>query len=306
MLRVRSLFLENVKSSIGRLPREGRLSVRDGAIMLGGLTGAFAYINYRLYIKKTFLRSEGHYRFGQEVKNCTPWKQMYFTWWRMPIEEWSISHRFKPYYLIGQLDLSKEVLIPRDKVINGQLVKGFEVVNPLYCYEGGTLSFKNALENKGDGAVGLDRSAIIVVRGWVPAEYRDKRSRPAEAAQQKQLVKVCGTWMRGKDIHDYKIPNNPDNNDWHNLALEDIGLFWDLPNFDEAKWYYFRAVNLGSNQNGVISDVATPVQADSKDEVIEGHYKWRVHDTVNKGLMYTFGAFSTACWLTGAAAVAML
>lgn len=96
----------------------------------------------------------------------------------MPIEEWRISHRFKPYYLIGQIDLSKEVLIPKEKEINGQKVQGYDVVNPLYCYEGGTLSFKNALTNKGDDVVGLDRSAIIVVRGWVPAEYRDKRSRP--------------------------------------------------------------------------------------------------------------------------------
>lgn len=119
-------------------------------------------------------------------------------------------------------------------------------------------------------------------------------------------MKVVGTWMKGKDIHDYKVPNNPDNNEWHNLALEDIGLFWDLPNFDEAKWYYFRAVNVGDKQNGVMLDCKTPVAADSKDDVIEGYYNWRVHDTTNQNLMYTFGAFSTACWLTGAAAMALL
>jgi hypothetical protein len=47
---------------------------------------------------------------------------MYFTWWRMPEEEWTIYHRFKPYFLLGQLDMSKEVLIPREKVINGSKV----------------------------------------------------------------------------------------------------------------------------------------------------------------------------------------
>jgi hypothetical protein len=101
MLRVRSIFLENMKSSIARMPRDQRSLVRDGAIATAFLTTGFAYINYRLYLKKTFLRSEGHYRFSREVTNVTPWKQMYFTWWRMPIEEWSISHRFKPYYMIG-------------------------------------------------------------------------------------------------------------------------------------------------------------------------------------------------------------
>jgi len=48
-----------------------------------------------------------------------------------------------------------------------------------------------------------------------------------------------GVFRKGKDLHDYKVPNDPDNNDWHNLALEDIGIFWDLPNWDEAKYYYF-------------------------------------------------------------------
>jgi hypothetical protein len=92
---------------------------------------------------------------------------MYFTWWRMPEEEWNIYHRFKPYFLLGQLDLSKEVLIPREKVINGNKVAGFDVINPVYCYEGGKLSFKNAFAGK--DPIKIDRSAIIVHRGWIPA-----------------------------------------------------------------------------------------------------------------------------------------
>ena len=88
------------------------------------------------------MRSEGWYRFGLEIRNCTPWKQMYFTWWRMPIEEWTANHRFMPYYIIGQLDLSKEILIPRTKKQNGVNVRGFDVVNPVYCYEGGRISMR--------------------------------------------------------------------------------------------------------------------------------------------------------------------
>lgn len=59
----------------------------------------------------------------------------------MPDEEWVVYHRFKPYFLIGQLDHSKEVLIPREK--NGQA--GFDVINPLYCYEGGKVSMKGLM-----------------------------------------------------------------------------------------------------------------------------------------------------------------
>lgn len=84
---------------------------------------------------------------------------------------------------------------------------------------------------------------MIVNRGWIPATLRDKRSRPDEV-NSRRLVRLTGVFRAGKDIHDYRIPNNPDNNDWHNLALEDIGIFWDLPNWDECKYYYFQCVNL--------------------------------------------------------------
>ena len=64
--------------------------------------------------------------------------------------------------------MSKEVLIPKDRVVNGVTLKGFDVINPLYCYEGGKLSFKNAFSKK--DPVKVERAAIIVNRGWIPAE----------------------------------------------------------------------------------------------------------------------------------------
>ena len=92
----------------------------------------------------------------------------------MPEEEFTVYHRFRPYFIIGQLDYSKEVLIPQKK---GN-VDGFMIINPLYCYEGGKISMKEIF-NGGD-AVKIERSAIIVNRGWIPAQLRDKRSRPTE------------------------------------------------------------------------------------------------------------------------------
>jgi cytochrome oxidase assembly protein ShyY1 len=115
------------------------------------------------------------------------------------------------------------------------------VINPLYCYEGGKLSFKNLFN--GNDPIKVERAAIIVNRGWIPATLRDRRSRLTEI-NSRQLVKMKGVFRAGKDLHDYKIPNNPDNNEWHNLSLEDIGIYWDLPNFDEAKYYYFQAIQV--------------------------------------------------------------
>ncbi len=78
-------------------------------------------------------------------------------------------------------------------------------------------------------------------------------------------------------MHDYKVPNDPDSNEWNNLCLEDIGIFWDLPNFDEAKYYYFHAVSLRGEQSG-FETIKSPVIQDKPDEIIEDHYGWRWHE----------------------------
>lgn len=224
------------RSLIKRMSGEERSFLREGAVYMSIFTGAFAYLNYREYIKKDFLRSEGHYRMNQRLNNITPWNQLYFTWWRMPDEEFNVYHRFKPYFIVGQVDYSREVLVPRTKLVDGVKVEGFDVINPVYCYEGGKLSFKNLF--KSEDPVLVDRAALIVNRGWIPASLRDKRSRPYEI-NTRRLVKLKGVFRKGKNVHDYKVPNNPDNNEWHNLCPEDIALFWELSNFDEVKHYYF-------------------------------------------------------------------
>jgi hypothetical protein len=261
------------RSLLKRMSSEERSYIREGAMFTALFTGLFGYFNYREYIKKDFLRSEGHYRFQQRTQNMTPWKQLYFTWWRMPEEEYDVYHRFKPYFIVGQIDYTKEVLIPRTKFINGMKMKGYDVINPVYCYEGGKMSFKD-LFNKVD-PVTIDRAALIVNRGWIPAELKDKRSRPNEINSRK-LVKFRGVYRRGKDIHDYKVPNNPDNNEWHNLALEDIALYWELPNFDEVKHYYFQCVDLDHGSASTESHNQLFPIAMNPDEVIEDNYKWKV------------------------------
>ena len=80
------------------------------------------------------------------------------------------------------------------------------------------------------------------------------------------------------------------------MALEDIGLYWDLPNFDEAKFYYFRAVNLSQDATGAMLDIDTPVEADSKDDVIEMYYGWRWSENMHKANMLGFGAVSLLSW----------
>lgn len=275
-----------------RLSSEDRNLIKEGAIFATLVTGGLAYVNYREWIKKDFLRSEGHYRMHSRTTNITPWKQLYFTWWRMPEEEFNVYHRFKPYFVIGQLDTSKEVLIPAtryDELGNAQ--KGYNVVNPLYCYEGGRLSFQRAFEK--EDPVSIERAAIIVNRGWIPAELKDRRSRTHELSTRK-LVKLRGVWRKGKNLHDYKIPNNPDNNEWHNMALEDIGIYWDLPNFDECKHYYFEVVDLDQGE-GVDGGRPYPFPLPSTpDSLIDDHYGWKLSQDTNKWAFRVSGALSAA------------
>lgn len=164
------------RTIIKKMSPAEKTNLRHGAFMSGIAVGAVAYWNYRERIRKEFLRSEGHYRFSHIANNMTPWKQLYFTWWRMPDQEFNVYHRFRPYFLLGQLDYSKEILIPQAHPDTG--VAGYNVINPLYCYEGGKTSFKELFA--GNQPVKIDRSAIIVNRGWIPANLKDKRARPTE------------------------------------------------------------------------------------------------------------------------------
>lgn len=278
------------RSLFKRLSNEDRSYVKEGAVLLTLLTGTVSYFNYREYIKKDFLRSEGHYRMNSRTQNITPWKQLYFTWWRMPDEEFNVYHRFKPYYMLGQLDTSKEILIPAVRYDHfGNKHHGYDVINPLYCYEGGRLSFAKAFAK--EDPISVDRAAIIVNRGWIPADLKDRRSRPEDMTQSRKLVKLRGVWRKGKNIHDYKIPNNPDNNEWHNLALEDIGIYWDLPNFDEAKYYYFQVCDLDQGQGNESQQAPYPAPA-TPDQVIDEHYGWKVDQRTNQRIFQATGALA--------------
>jgi len=211
-----------------------RLNLNRGAFTFSLITGTVAYFNYRDRLKKDFLRSEGHYRFSHISENVTPWQNMYRTWFRMPEQEFEVYHRFRPYFILGQLDQTKEVLIPHKH--RGR--DGYLVINPLYSYEGGRISQKELWKGNKDETIKIERAGLIVNRGWIPAELKDKRTRPNETNSRK-LVKIRGVFREGKDLHSYTHPNNPDNNEWYNLCLEDIGLFWDLPNYHDASSYYF-------------------------------------------------------------------
>ena len=70
--------------------------------------------------------------------------------------------------------------------------------------------------------------------------------------------------------------------------MEDIGIFWDLPNFDEQKYYYFQAVDLDPTANDFQKN--SGVQVMSQDELVEDHYEWKWNERTHNLLEKGFGA----------------
>ena len=77
------------------------------------------------------------------------------------------------------------------------------------------------------------------------------------------------------------------------MCLEDIGIYWDLPNFDECKHYYFEVCDLGNGQPPTTEPNREQFpMASSPDQVIEDHYGWRVKQSTNKAAFQVFGALA--------------
>jgi len=199
-------------------------------------TSLASFFCYKMNGSKEVDISRGHYRFGMPITNVTPWEANYYSWYRMPDLEYLSKHQFKPYYIIGQMDHSKEILIPKKK----EGIEGFLVFNPLYCYDGGKLKIMELTDTKeAPKGIEIERAAVIVNRGWIPYNLKDKRSRPWEQST-RDLVKIRGTFRRTHSMYKYTIPNNGNDNDWHNIVVEDMARFWELPNADEFKYFYFE------------------------------------------------------------------
>mmetsp|Transcript_11513 Transcript_11513/g.10185 ORF Transcript_11513/g.10185 Transcript_11513/m.10185 type:complete len:295 (+) Transcript_11513:15-899(+) len=275
--------------ALRRLRGHPKQLVNQGAFTVGIITGFVAYWSWRIKLKKEFLLGHGLYRFNHAAANITPWKSQWLTWYRMPDQEYEVNHLFRPYYVIGQLDYSKEILIPKKKTINHTLIDGYDVISPLYCYDGGRFNPEAKKLDKMDSIITSDRAAIIINRGWIPQSLKDKKKRLWEK-NSRQLVKIQGTMVQAKDIHDYSIPNNPDNNEWNNLAPEDIARFWELSNFNELKQFYFQQIdlgNVGGTSVGNSSQTYSYPMMKTKEEVIREYYNWMGHEKWNKLAYYS-------------------
>lgn len=284
--------------AIRRLRGTAKNNVNFGAFSLGLVSGLVGYCNYRIKIKKEFLVGHGLSRLGQMSKNMTPYSAQWLGFYRMPDKEYAMWHLFKPYFVIGQIDYAKEVLIPKTKVVNGVKHHGFDVVNPLYCYDAGKMHLEALPMGQEQNILRSDRAAIIVNRGWIPYSMKDKKTRPWEQ-NSRQLVKVKGTFRMAKDVHDYKVPNNPNNNEWHNLAPNDLARYWELANFNELSQFYFQAVDLhgqgGSNLGTSGKSYKFPIFP-SNEEIVREYYSWWTHENTNKLFYYTLTPVAAVSW----------
>ena len=61
------------RSIVKRVSNQERQQIKLGALTVLFATSSVSYWNYRQYLKKQLLRSEGHYRLSNDVKNMTPY-----------------------------------------------------------------------------------------------------------------------------------------------------------------------------------------------------------------------------------------
>lgn len=68
-------------------------------------------------------------------------------------------------------------------------------------------------------------------------------------------------------------------------------MFWDLPNWDEIKFYYFQVVDLG--QEEISEDNVLPLRM-TKDELIDDEYKYWISERTDQWMFRALGAVSAA------------
>lgn len=244
------------------------------------------------------MRASAHVTMKNPAKNQTPFDSQWLTWFRMTEEEYFFYHLFRPCYVVGQLDCTKEVLIPRTKRVDGKYQRGFDVFNPLYCYDVGQWNLELMKTKDMRKILTLDRAAIVIHRGWIPYELKDKRKRLWEKTTN-QLVKYQGFMTRSPNVHDYTTPNDHTNNEWHHASVEDMAQYWALPNMNELKRFYFQVADLDSsvghtfNNGDVVYKWPRP---STTDEIIEEYYKWKNNEWLNKYIYYSLASLSVVSW----------
>lgn len=97
-------------------------------------------------------------------------------------------------------------------------------------------------------------------------------------------------------MYDYKHPNNGDNNDWHNIQVEDMARFWELPNYDEFKYFYFQQMNIGgvTSEDPLTGENHRFPEPESMQEVIKDEHKWLTPQWPYYYGQWTFGTVAAA------------
>jgi hypothetical protein len=62
-----------------------------------------------------------------------------------------------------------------------------------------------------------------------------------------------------------------------------------LPNWDEAKYYYFQAVDFGDRRANQFQKESGVVPI-TRDELVDDHYGWRWHENTHRAIEKSCGA----------------
>lgn len=118
---------------------------------------------------------------------------------------------------------------------------------------------------------------------------KDRRLRPKDVNTGKNETLLGTIKLSTTRRHDFLHPNDPTVDLWTNHSLEDMALYWDLPNVNDAKFCYFQEVDFGNLDFGK-SDIY-PIRPSVPEVIVEnGKEKGYRLDRNYKGL----STFSTS------------
>jgi len=210
----------------------------------------------------------------------------------MPEKEYRVLYLDRKAYIKGYLDHNKEILVPHKKDFHD----GYRVITPLYYYLKNVpdkifkYSDKDGTE---EDMVKFERAAIVVDRGWIPAELKDRRLRPHDFNSINEVLLFGTIRLRpqDKDSHQFYKPNNPTYGVWNNFCLEDFAFYWNLPNIEDAKYCYFKEIDFGDITLTPKNDVF-PIKEKPHETIIESQMdSYNVNLTRNYGVLKKiFGA----------------
>ena len=186
------------------------------------------------------------------------------------LDKFEADYSMKPVSVKGIFDHTREVKVKKTR--NGET--GFDIVTPFYTH----------LDAKGK------EQAILVNRGWIPADFKDMRMHYATSS----IGSISGVLYRGDNQSKYSKPNTPSQHMMHTVRPDEIALLAQTPNEEEAGQFMLHMIDFDEDKRQVHPTVPTPRELTQFTISPERH---AAYEMLWRGICFGGVLANTALWL---------